>query len=119
MTWRHWSISNLAQSTAPTLPQNEGVDLRLFAAGERRRWFRASGLLPVYRAFVGGIRFPDDPNHRFTTNIVAYKTARVAQGWDGKASLSVCLPTDLTLSASDIARDRAMIWRPLSNRTCN
>jgi len=84
---------NPAQSTAPTLPQNEGVDsygylpLVSGAGGSC-----ASGLLPVYRAFRGGIRFPDDPNHRFTTNIVAYNSL-VAQGWDGEG-VAFCVPAN-------------------------
>lgn len=41
----------------------------------------ASSLLPVYRAFRGSTRFPDDPNHRFSTDRAAH-VALVAAGWD-------------------------------------
>ena len=39
--------------------------------------------VPVYRAFRGNARFPDDPNHRFTTRRDLYD-ALVSQGWDGE-----------------------------------
>jgi hypothetical protein len=42
--------------------------------------------------FRGSARFPDDPNHRFTTNAAVYN-AFVAQGWDGEG-VNFCVPTN-------------------------
>ena len=50
----------------------------------------ASGLKPLYRAFRGPARFPDDANHRFTTDIALYN-ALVGLGWDGEG-VKACLP---------------------------
>lgn len=84
---------NPSGSTAPGLPQNEGVDAYAYLpvvsgiAGSC-----ATGLTPVYRLFRGAARFPDDPNHRFTTNVAVYN-AFVAQGWDGEG-VNFCVPSN-------------------------
>ena len=82
---------NPAQSTAPGFAQNEGVDSYAFlpvVAGVGGPC--GIGLLPVYRLFRGTVRFPDDPNHRFTTSVSTYN-AFVAQGWDGEG-VNFCVP---------------------------
>ncbi len=82
---------NPTQSTAPGFAQNEGVDSYAFlpvVAGVGGSC--GSGLLPVYRLFRGAFRFPDDPNHRFTTSVETYN-AFVAQGWDGEG-VNFCVP---------------------------
>lgn len=82
---------NPAQNTAPGLAQNEGIDSYAFlpvVAGVGGSC--GSGLLPVYRLFRGAVRFPDDPNHRFTTSVSTYN-AFVAQGWDGEG-VNFCVP---------------------------
>ena len=82
---------NPSQSTAPGLAQNEGVDAYAIVpvvAGVGGSC--DSGLLPVYRLFRGAVRFPDDPNHRFTTSVSTYN-ALVAQGWDGEG-VNFCVP---------------------------
>jgi hypothetical protein len=84
---------NPSQSTAPGLPQNEGVDSYAFTplvSGVGGSC--ASGLLPVYRLFRGNVRFPDDPNHRYTATVATYN-AFVAQGWDGEG-VSFCAPAN-------------------------
>jgi hypothetical protein len=84
---------NPSQSTAPGLPQNEGVDSYAFTplvSGVGGSC--ASGLLPVYRLFRGNVRFPDDPNHRYTATVATYN-AFVAQGWDGEG-VSFCVPAN-------------------------
>lgn len=75
---------NPGASSAPGLAQNEGVDSYAYApllAGVGGSC--ASGLLPVYRLFRGAGRFPDNPNHRFTTSVATYDSF-VALGWDGE-----------------------------------
>jgi hypothetical protein len=44
----------------------------------------------VFRIFRGQARFPDNPNHRFTTDPAIYN-AFVAQGWDGEG-VKFCVP---------------------------
>lgn len=84
---------NPAQSTAPGLPQNEGIDSYAFlplvpgVGGSC-----TSGLLPVYRLFRGAVRFPDDPNHRYTTSTAVYNDF-VARGWDGEG-VNFCVPAN-------------------------
>ena len=82
---------NPTRSTAPNMAQNEGVDSFAIAplvSGVGGRC--ATGLLPVYRVFRGNARFPNDPNHRFTTSRPAYDSA-VAAGWDGEG-VNFCVP---------------------------
>ena len=82
---------NPANSQAPRLPYNEGVDSYAFApVVEGVGGSCASGLTPVYRIFRGQTRFPDNPNHRFTTDTVIYN-AFVALGWDGEG-VKFCVP---------------------------
>jgi hypothetical protein len=42
-----------------------------------------AGSIPVYRAFRGAPRFPDDGNHRFSTDIATYNDM-VGRGWSGE-----------------------------------
>ena len=51
----------------------------------------AAGQVPVYRLFRGS-KFPDDPNHRFTTSLAVYNQF-VAQNWDGEG-VAFCVPTN-------------------------
>jgi hypothetical protein len=84
---------NPRQSTAPGLPQNEGIDSYAYApliAGVGGSC--AGGLLPVYRLFRGNVRFPDNPNHRFTTSVATYNSF-VAIGWDGEG-VNFCVPSN-------------------------
>ena len=85
------NAQNPSRSTAPGLPQNETVDSYAYlpvVSGVGGSC--AGGLLPVYRLFRGAVRFPDDPNHRFTTNVPTYN-AFVAQGWTGEG-VNFCVP---------------------------
>ena len=80
-------------STAPGLPQNEGIDSYAYlpvVAGVGGSC--DSSLLPVYRLFRGAARFPDDPNHRFTTSVATYN-AFVSQGWTGEG-VNFCVPAN-------------------------
>ncbi len=84
---------NPTGSTAPGLPQNEGIDSYAylpFFAGVGGSC--DSSLLPVYRLFRGAVRFPDDPNHRFTTSVATYNDF-VAQGWTGEG-VNFCVPAN-------------------------
>lgn len=82
---------NPTNSQTPRLPYNEGVDSYAFApVVEGVGGSCAPGLTPVYRVFRGQIRFPDNPNHRFTTDTAVYNSF-VAQGWDGEG-VKFCAP---------------------------
>jgi len=82
---------NPARAKTSGMAQNEGVDSFAFlpvVAGVGGSC--AGGLLPVYRLFRGNARFPDDPNHRFTTSLTTYNSA-IAAGWDGEG-VNFCVP---------------------------
>ena len=82
---------NPTNAATPRLPFNEGIDSWAFlpvVSGPSGSC--ASGQVPVYRLFRGGTKFPDDPNHRFTTSLSIYDSF-VALGWDGEG-VSFCVP---------------------------
>lgn len=82
---------NPSNSQTPRLPFNEGVDAHAFAPViEGVGGSCAAGLAPVFRIFRGQARFPDNPNHRFTTDPAIYN-AFVALGWDGEG-VKFCVP---------------------------
>ena len=75
---------NPGNIAAPKLPVSEGVDSFAFPpAVEGIGGSCPSGLIPVFRVFRGNVRFPDDPNHRFTTSTAIYNEF-VAKGWEGE-----------------------------------
>lgn len=83
---------NPNNAQTPRLPYNEGIDSWAFlpvVAGVGGSC--ASGQTPVYRLFRNATRFPDDPNHRFTSDVETYN-AIVALGWDGEG-VNFCVPT--------------------------
>jgi alpha-tubulin suppressor-like RCC1 family protein len=70
--------SNLA---LPKKPLDEGIDsFAHLPVVEGIGGLCATGQLPVYRAFRGNARYPDDPNHRFTTDVATYNSL-VSSGW--------------------------------------
>jgi hypothetical protein len=76
--------ANPSNANTPRQPQNDGTDSFAFApAVEGVGGSCAAGQIPVYRAFRGNARFPDDPNHRFTIDATLYNSL-VSQGWDGE-----------------------------------
>lgn len=82
---------NPSNAATPRLPLSEGVDSYLFApvvAGVGGSC--AAGQTPVYRIFRGQARFPDNPNHRYTTDTAIYNNF-VALGWDGEG-VKLCAP---------------------------
>jgi hypothetical protein len=82
---------NPTNANVPRLPQDEGIDSFAFLpAVEGVGGSCAAGQRPVYRAFRGQARFPDDPNHRFTVDFVLY-TSLVTAGWDGEG-VRFCVP---------------------------
>ncbi len=82
---------NPSNSQTPRLPYNEGLDSFAFApAVEGVGGSCAAGATPVYRIFRGQAKFPDNPNHRFTTDTAIYN-AFVALGWDGEG-VKFCVP---------------------------
>ena len=93
------SALNPTNSTAATLPYFEGNDSFAYppiASG-------ASGSCPVgtqtvYRVFRGNTRFPDNPNHRFTTDLALYQQF-VALGWDADG-VNFCVPTTVAETSS-------------------
>ena len=83
--------ANPANAPTPRLPFNEGVDSHAFApVVEGVGGSCAAGQVPVYRIFRGQMRFPDNPNHRFTTDTAVYNSF-VALGWDGEG-VKFCTP---------------------------
>lgn len=82
---------NPSNGQLPRLPYNEDVDSHAFApVVEGVGGSCAAGLTPVYRIFRGQVRFPDNPNHRFTTDTTTYNNF-VALGWDGEG-VKFCVP---------------------------
>ena len=82
---------NPTNMQTPRLPYDEGVDSYAFTpAVEGVGGSCATGLTPVYRIFRGQAKFPDNPNHRFTTDTAVYN-AFVALGWDGEG-VKFCVP---------------------------
>ena len=82
---------NPTNAQTPRLPFNEGVDSWAFLpvlSGVGGSC--ASGQMPVFRLFRNSGRFPDDPNHRFTSDVATYN-AYVALGWDGEG-VNFCVP---------------------------
>ena len=82
---------NPGNIAAPKLPVSEGVDSFAFPpAIEGVGGTCPSGLIPVFRVFRGNVRFPDDPNHRFTTSTTIYNEF-IVKGWDGEG-VKLCVP---------------------------
>jgi hypothetical protein len=82
---------NPTNAPAPKLPVDEGVDsFAYLPLVEGVGGSCAAGQTSVYRIFRGNARFPDDPNHRFTTHVTLYNEL-VAQGWDGEG-VKFCVP---------------------------
>lgn len=79
---------NPTNQPAAGKPVNEGIDS--YAYLPKASGTCASGQVPVYRLFRGNARFPDDPNHRFTTELSTYNSF-VALGWDGEG-VKFCVP---------------------------
>ena len=90
---------NPTNSPAATLPYFEGNDSFAYppvASG-------ASGSCPagtqtVYRVFRGNAKFPDNPNHRFTTELALYQQF-VNLGWDAEG-VNFCVPTTVADTSS-------------------
>jgi trimeric autotransporter adhesin len=90
---------NPSNAATPGLPVDEGSNGYVFAptkAGVGGTC--AAALLPVYRAFRGNANYPDDPNHRFSTDVTAH-TALVADGWDDDG-VNFCVPASSSEKAS-------------------
>ena len=82
---------NPSNAPLPKLPVSEGVDSFAFLPlVEGVGGSCAAGLIPVYRLFRGNARFPDNPNHRFTTSTAVFNDF-VSQGWDGEG-VKLCVP---------------------------
>ena len=85
---------NLNNSQTAKLPYNEGNDsYTLPPVTEGVGGVCATGTSSVYRLFRGNASFPDDPNHRFTTNLATYQDF-VSSGWDGEG-VKFCIPQTL------------------------
>ena len=81
-------------------PISEGIDSYAFEPSVSQTGERTcrAGHLPVYRAYRGPARFPDDPNHRFITDKGVYD-ALVASGWDADG-IAMCVPDKSNLKWS-------------------
>ena len=84
---------NPTNAQTPRLPFNEGVDSYAFAPlVEGVGGACAAGQVAVLRVFRGPVRFPDNGNHRFTTDTAIYNNF-VALGWDGEG-VKFCTPAN-------------------------
>lgn len=84
---------NPTNAQTPRLPFNEGVDSYAFAPlVEGVGGSCVAGQIPVFRIFRGPARFPDNGNHRFTTDTAVYNSF-VALGWDGEG-VKFCTPSN-------------------------
>lgn len=82
---------NLSNSNAAKLPYYEGIDSFMsLPTVEGVGGSCPNGQQPVYRLFRDNARFPDDPNHRFTTDLAVYQ-GFVASGWAGEG-VKFCSP---------------------------
>jgi len=82
---------NPGNQNLPMKPQDEGVDSYAYPPlVEGIGGFCSNGLRPVYRAFRGNQRFPDDPNHRFTVSVSTYNSLLTA-GWTPEG-VKFCVP---------------------------
>jgi len=83
---------NPTNANTPQKPVNEGVDSYAYRpTGSGVNATCPAGTVPVYR-LLRGARFPDDPNHRFTTSLSVYNQF-VTQGWDGEG-VNFCAPAN-------------------------
>lgn len=88
------AAQNPGNASAAALPYFEGNDSFSYPPISSG----ASGACPagtqtVYRVFRGNTRFPDNPNHRFTTDQTLYQQF-VNLGWEAEG-VSFCLPATL------------------------
>lgn len=75
---------NPSNAQLPRVPFSEGIDSFAYPPlVEGVGGSCATGRTPVYRVFRGNNKFPDNPNHRFTTKLSIYNDF-VAKGWDGE-----------------------------------
>ena len=82
---------NVGNTQAPGKPYNEGIDSYAYLPSVTGVGGSCSGnLIPVYRLFRGQTKFPDDPNHRFTSDLSVYNDF-VSKGWDGEG-VNFCVP---------------------------
>ena len=79
---------NWQNERLPGKPFNEGVDAYAFMPSADGTC--SAGLLPVHRLFRNAVKFPDDPNHRFTTSLSIYND-HIRLGWDGEG-VKLCVP---------------------------
>jgi Repeat of unknown function (DUF5648) len=83
--------SNPTNAQGPGKAYNEGVDSYVFfPLTEGVGGACVTGQTPVYRAFRGNANFPDDANHRYTTDVTVYN-GLVSAGWDGEG-VKFCSP---------------------------
>ncbi len=83
---------NPTNAQLPSKPYNEGIDSYAYAPiGTGAAATCPANTVPVYRVFRGNARFPDNPNHRFTTEKAIYDQF-VATGWDGENIVACALP---------------------------
>ena len=90
-----FAVLNPSNAQTPRLPYFEGNDSFAYLPDSfSASGTCASGTVPVYRLFRGNVNFPDDPNHRFTSDKAIYDQF-VALGWTGEG-VGFCVPTSVT-----------------------
>jgi hypothetical protein len=83
---------NPSNAALPRLPFYEGIEAWAREAESINGSMSCpAGFVGVFRAFRGNARFPDDPNHRFTTSAALYARLQ-SEGWDGEG-VGLCVPT--------------------------
>jgi trimeric autotransporter adhesin len=102
---------NPGNAQAPRLPFDEGTNGYVTLPVVSGRGGSCAGaLVPVYRAFRGNARFPDDPNHHFTTDVATHNVL-VADGWDDEG-VTFCVAA---VSAAKTSVALQVLDGPISN----
>ncbi len=90
---------NPTNAMTPRLPQNEGIDSYAYPAADDATIKCDLDKEPVYRVFRGNSRFPDDANHRFTTDRALYLQL-LADGWEDEGVKFCALGRTFTVPPS-------------------
>ena len=89
---------NPGNATTARLPQNEGIDSYAHPAAVDNPIKCDLDKEPVYRVFRGNARFPDDANHRFTSDRALYLQL-LAEGWEDEG-VKFCVGRTVTVPPS-------------------
>ncbi len=110
---------NPVNVTRPIIPLYEGIDGYGFPmmediAGDKTCRAQTT---PLYRAYRGGANFPDDPNHRFTTNLTLYSNL-VGSGWTADGIVA-CVPGSSATQVAWLSNVKTLIEPGIVNGAVN